>query len=211
MENTKGFSLRQLKYLILDEADRLLDLDFGPVLDKLLMVFPSSRTTYLFSETMSRKAESLQRASLTDPVRVSASAQSQTSSTLLQFYAFIPLKFKDVYLVHLLNERAGQMTIIFARTVHETERLSIVLRNSRFPAIPIHGQLSLSVRMASLNKSHTQSRNILIATDVAVRGVDIPSADLIVSYDLPQDSKTYIHRVGRTARAGRSGVAISSE
>lgn len=121
LENTKGFSLRQLKYLVLDEADRLLDLDFGPVLDKLLKVLPA-RTIYLFSATMSSKVESLQRASLTNPIRVSASAQRQMASTLQQSYTFLPHKHKDIYLVYLLNERVGQITIIFTRTVHETER-----------------------------------------------------------------------------------------
>ncbi|TVY46023.1 ATP-dependent rRNA helicase [Lachnellula subtilissima] len=153
LENTKGFSLRQLKYLVLDEADRLLDLDFGPILDKVLKVLPK-RTTYLFSATMSSKIESLQRACLSDPD-------------------------------------------------------PIMLRHLGFPAIPLHGQLSQSVRLGALNKFRLGSRSLLIATDVAARGLDIPLVDLVINYDLPQDSKTYIHRVGRTARAGKSGIAIS--
>jgi ATP-dependent RNA helicase DDX47/RRP3 len=208
LENTKGFSLRHLKYLVLDEADRLLDLDFGPILDKLLRLLPS-RKTYLFSATMSSKVESLQRASLSNPVKISVSTNNQTASNLLQFYLFIPHKFKDVYLVHLLNERAGQMGILFTRTIMETQRLALMLRNLNFPAIPIHGQLSQSSRLASLNKFRSRSRTLLIATDVAARGLDIPAVDFVVNCDLPQDSKTYIHRVGRTARAGKSGRAFS--
>ncbi|PYI14311.1 ATP-dependent rRNA helicase rrp3 [Aspergillus violaceofuscus CBS 115571] len=208
LENTKGFSLKNLKYLVLDEADRLLDLDFGPILDKLLRLLPR-RKTYLFSATMSNKVESLQRASLSDPVRVSVSAKNQTATNLSQSYMFIPHKFKDVYLVHLLNERAGQLGIIFTRTVHETQRLAFLLRNLGFGAIPIHGQLSQSARLASLSKFRARSRNLLLATDVAARGLDIPAVDFVLNYDLPQDSKTYIHRVGRTARAGKSGIAIS--
>ncbi|RAK98487.1 DEAD/DEAH box helicase [Aspergillus ibericus CBS 121593] len=208
LENTKGFSLRHLQVLVLDEADRLLDLDFGPILDKILKRLPK-RTTYLFSATMSRKVETLQRAALSNPVRVSAATKRQTVSTLLQSYIFVALKHKDVYLVHLLTERSGQTAIIFTRTVHENQRLSTMLRALGFSAIPIHGQLSQSVRLASLNKFRTKSRNILVATDVAARGLDIPSVDLVVNYDLPGDSKTYIHRVGRTARAGKSGVAVS--
>ncbi|KAL9126549.1 MAG: hypothetical protein Q9217_004410 [Psora testacea] len=208
LENTKGFSLRQLKYLVLDEADRLLDLDFGPVLDKLLKTLPS-RTTYLFSATMSSKVESLQRASLSNPARVSASTNHQTVSTLLQSYTFFPHKHKDIYLVNILNERAGQTAIIFTRTVNETQRISIMLRTLGFSAIPIHGQLSQSVRLGALNKFRVRSRSLLIATDVAARGLDIPSVDFVLNYDLPHDSETYIHRVGRTARAGRSGCAIS--
>lgn len=210
LENTKGFSLRTLKYLVMDEADRLLDMDFGPILDKILKVLPKERRTYLFSATMSSKVESLQRASLTNPLRVSVSSSKyQTVSTLLQSYMFFPHKYKDIYLVYLLNEFAGQSAIVFTRTVHETQRLAFLLRALGFGAIPLHGQLSQSARLGALGKFRARSRDILIATDVAARGLDIPSVDVVLNFDLPQDSKTYIHRVGRTARAGKSGRAIS--
>ena len=212
LESTKGFSLRQLKYLVMDEADRLLDLDFGPVLDKILKVLPrEGRHTYLFSATMSSKVESLQRASLQNPVRVSISTSShQTVATLLQSFLLIPHKDKDLYLVHLLSDMlAGLTAIVFARTVAETQRLAYLLRALGLSAIPIHGQLSQSARLAALNKFRGRSRSILVATDVAARGLDIPSVDCVLNYDLPDDSKTYVHRVGRTARAGKSGRAIS--
>lgn len=210
LENTKGFSLRSLKYLVMDEADRLLDLDFGPILDKILKVLPRERRTYLFSATMSSKIESLQRASLRDPLRVQISSNKyQTVSTLLQSYLFIPHPHKDTYLIYLLNEFAGQSAIVFTRTVNETQRLAILLRTLGFGAIPLHGQLSQSSRLGALNKFRAGTREILVATDVAARGLDIPSVDVVLNYDLPPDSKTYIHRVGRTARAGKSGHAIS--
>ncbi|KAJ5729976.1 ATP-dependent rRNA helicase rrp3 [Penicillium malachiteum] len=207
-QNTKGFSLRNLKQLVLDEADRLLDLDFGPILTSILQMLPPRRT-YLFSATISSKVESLQRASLSNPVKVSVSTKNQTATNLIQSYMFVPHKLKDVYLIHLLNERAGQTGIIFARTVVETNRLALLLRSLGFSAIPIHGQLSQSSRIASLSRFKSKSRNLLIATDVAARGLDIPAVDFVVNSDLPQDSKTYIHRVGRTARAGKSGCAFS--
>lgn len=210
LEKTKGFSLRTLKYLIMDEADRLLDMDFGPSIDKILKFIPRERRTYLFSATLSSKIESLQRASLRDPVRVSISSNKyQTVSTLLQHYVFIPHGQKDTYLIYLLNEHAGQSCIIFTRTVWETQRIAILLRTLGFGAIPLHGQLSQSNRLGALNKFKGGTRDILVATDVAARGLDIPKVDLVLNLDLPQDSKTYIHRVGRTARAGKSGVAIS--
>ncbi|KZZ90896.1 ATP-dependent rRNA helicase RRP3 [Ascosphaera apis ARSEF 7405] len=210
LENTKGFSLRSLKYLVMDEADRLLDLDFGPMLDKILKVLPRERRTYLFSATISSKIESLQRASLSNPLRVSVSTDRyQTVSTLLQYYLFIPHKYKDLYLIHVLNEFAGQSVIIFTRTVHETQRLSFLLRALGFGAIPLHGQLSQSARLGALGKFRSGSRDILVATDVAARGLDIPSVDLVMNFDVAPDSKTYIHRVGRTARAGKSGNAIT--
>jgi ATP-dependent RNA helicase DDX47/RRP3 len=211
LENTKGFSLRYLKYLVMDEADRLLDLDFGPILDKILKVLPrEGRHTYLFSATMSSKVESLQRASLHNPIRVSISSSShQTVASLLQKYIFLPYKHKDIYLIHLLNDNIGHSVIIFTRTVNETQRIAILLRTLGFGAIPLHGQLSQSARLGALSKFKSRSRDILVATDVAARGLDIPSVDLVINLDLPPDSKTYVHRVGRTARAGKSGKAVS--
>ena len=221
LENTKGFSLRALKYLVLDEADRLLDLDFGTIMDKILAVLPRSgtgsdggggRRTMLFSATVTRKVEALQRASLRDPVRVSiasSAADGQTVATLQQSYLFFPHKHKDVHLAFLLAELAGQRAIVFTRTVAETQRLAILLRALGFGAIPIHGQLSQAARLGALNKFKTGARDVLVATDVAARGLDIPAVDTVVNFDLPPDSTTYVHRVGRTARAGRAGKSVS--
>ncbi|SMR46961.1 unnamed protein product [Zymoseptoria tritici ST99CH_1A5] len=210
LENTKGFSLRQLKYLVMDEADRLLDLDFGPILDKIFQVLPRERRTMLFSATMSTKLNNLTRAALQQPVKVSISSSSyQTVKNLMQRYIFIPHKFKDIYLVYLLNEFAGQTCIVFTRTINETARIAFLLRALGRSAIPLHGQMNQSARLGALNKFRGGHRDILVATDVAARGLDIPSVDLVLNFDLPPDSKTYVHRVGRTARAGKSGVAIS--
>ncbi|EGS21729.1 ATP-dependent rRNA helicase rrp3-like protein [Thermochaetoides thermophila DSM 1495] len=210
LEKTKGFSLRNLKYLVMDEADRLLDMDFGPILEKILKFLPRERRTFLFSATMSSKVESLQRASLRDPLKVSISTSKyQTVSTLVQHYIFIPHIHKDTYLIYLVNEFAGKTIIIFTRTVLETQRIAILLRTLGMGAIPLHGGLSQSARLGALNKFRAGSRNILVATDVAARGLDIPNVDCVLNFDLPQDSKTYVHRVGRTARAGKSGHAIS--
>ncbi|KAF0365678.1 DEAD-domain-containing protein [Gigaspora margarita] len=209
LENTKGFNLRNLKYLVMDEADKLLDMDFGPVIDKILKVIPKERHTYLFSATMTTKVAKLQRASLNNPVKIEVSSKYSTVSTLLQYYLFFPLKHKDCYLVYLCNELAGNSLIIFTRTCNDTQRLALLLRNLGFPAIPLHGQLSQSKRLGSLNKFKAGNRNILVATDVASRGLDIPLVDVVINYDIPSNSKDYIHRVGRTARAGRSGKSIT--
>ncbi|KAF9438317.1 ribosomal RNA processing protein [Entomortierella beljakovae] len=209
LENTKGFSLRTLKYLVLDEADRLLDMDFGPIIDQILKVIPKERNTFLFSATMTTKVAKLQRASLNNPVKVEVATKYSTVATLLQYYLFFPFMHKDCYLVYLLNELAGNSTIVFSRTCDDTQRLTYLLRNLGFPAIPLHGQLSQEKRLGALNKFKSGTRNILIATDVASRGLDIPSVDIVLNYDLPNNSKDYIHRVGRTARAGRSGKSFT--
>lgn len=188
----------------------MLDLDFAEILDKILKFLPRERKTMLFSATMSSKVESLQRASLRDPVRVSITTNKyQTVATLLQNLIVIPLAHKDTYLVYLLNEFAGEKTMVFCRTIYETQRLAILMRSLGFSAVPLHGGLSQSARLGALNKFRAGSRDILVATDVAARGLDIPKTDFIINYDLPQDSKTYVHRVGRTARAGKSGHALS--
>ncbi|KAG8734984.1 ribosomal RNA processing protein, partial [Ceratobasidium sp. 414] len=209
LENTKGFSLRGLRYLVLDEADRLLDMDFGPVIDKILKVLPRERNTFLFSATMSTKVAKLQRASLQNPVRVEVNGKYSTVSTLLQYYLLTPFVNKDVHLVHLANELAANSAIVFTRTVHDAQRLSMVLRNLGFPAVPLHGQLSQSARLGALNKFKAGGRSLLIATDVASRGLDIPAVDVVINFDIPTHSKDYIHRVGRTARAGRAGKSIT--
>lgn len=209
LENTKGFSLSKLKYLVLDEADRLLDLDFGTEIDKLLKVIPRERNTFLFSATMTTKVAKLQRASLTDPVKVEVSSKYATVSTLIQNYLFVPAKLKDTYLTYLLNDLAGITAIVFVSTCANAQRLALMLRNLGFPAIPIHGQLTQAHRLGALNKFKTGDRNILIATDVASRGLDIPSVDVVINFDVPTHSKDYIHRVGRTARAGRSGKSVT--
>ncbi|KAH9950213.1 DEAD-domain-containing protein [Amylocystis lapponica] len=228
LENTKGFSLRSLRFLVslcnlsplrfvdltlraqvLDEADRLLDMDFGPIIDNILKVIPKERTTYLFSATMTTKVAKLQRASLSNPVRVEVSEKYSTVSTLLQYYLFIPLVQKDVHLIYLANSLAQNSIIIFTRTVHDAQRLAIILRTLGFPAVPLHGQLSQSARLGALGKFKSGGRRVLVATDVASRGLDIPSVDVVINYDIPTHSKDYIHRVGRTARAGRSGKSIT--
>ncbi|THH05455.1 hypothetical protein EW145_g4785 [Phellinidium pouzarii] len=181
LENTKGFSLKGVKFLVLDEADRLLDMDFAK----------------------------LQRASLTNPVRVEVSKKYSTVSTLLQHYLFVPYKQKEVNLVHICNSLAQNSIMIFTRTVMDCQKIALILKGLGFPAVPLHGQLSQSARLGALGKFKSGGRSVLVATDVASRGLDIPSVDAVVNYDIPSHSKDYIHRVGRTARAGRAGKSIT--
>ena len=209
LENTKGFNLKQLKFLVMDEADRILNQDFEIELNKILRCIPTDRRSMLFSATMTKKVAKLQRASLKDPVKVEVSGSYQTVEKLLQYYLFIPQKFKELYLVHILNEMAGNTFMIFCSTCSATLRLALMLRSLGFTAIPLNGQMNQNKRLASLNKFKSKSRSILLATDVASRGLDIPHVDIVINFDIPTHSKDYIHRVGRTARAGRAGKAVT--
>ncbi|XP_077992451.1 putative ATP-dependent RNA helicase DDX47 [Glandiceps talaboti] len=209
LENTKGFNLRALKYLVMDEADRILNMDFETEVQKILKVIPKERRTYLYSATMTKKVAKLQRASLSNPVKVEVSTKYQTVEKLQQSYLFIPSKYKDVYLVYILNELAGNSFMVFCSTCNNTQRVALMLRNLGLTAVPLHGQMSQNKRLGMLNKFKSKSRSILIATDVASRGLDIPHVDVVINFDIPTHSKDYIHRVGRTARAGRSGKSVT--
>eukprot|EP01031_Cornospumella_fuschlensis_P031414 gene31414-37972_t len=209
LQNTKGFSLRSVKYLVLDEADRMLSLDFEKEITEILAVLPSSRHTHLYSATMTQKVAKLQKASLVDPVRLEVSNKFQTPKQLIQQYLFIPAKWKDTYLVHVLNEMRGMSVIVFVGTCNNGERTTLLLRNLGFGAICLHGQMSQAKRLGALNKFKAGHRSILLATDVASRGLDLPAVDLVINYDLPPNAKDYVHRVGRTARAGKAGRAVT--
>ena len=209
LKDTKGFHLRQVRYLVLDEADRMLSMDFEEELIEILDNVPTERQTLLFSATMTSQVQKLQRASLSDPVRIEVSTKFQTPKQLKQSYLFIPAKYKDCYLTYLINEHAGKSILVFGATCNNVQRLALMLRNLGFPAVCLHGQMNQAKRLGSLQKFATGSRTILLCTDVASRGLDLPSVDLVINYDLPGHGKEYVHRVGRTARAGASGEAVA--
>ncbi|KAK3866077.1 hypothetical protein Pcinc_028368 [Petrolisthes cinctipes] len=209
LEKTKGFNFKALKYLIMDEADRILNLDFEEEVDKILKELPRERRTMLFSATMTSKVNKLQRAHLKDPVKVEVSSKYQTVSKLQQYMLFIPCKHKHIYLTYILNEIGNQSVIIFCATQMSTLKTALMLRNLGFTAIPLYGKMSQNKRLGALNKFKARERSILLATDVASRGLDIPNVDYVINFDVPMHSKDYIHRVGRTARAGKAGIAIT--
>ncbi|VDL73900.1 unnamed protein product [Nippostrongylus brasiliensis] len=195
LENTKGFNLRALKYLVMDEADRILNMDFEVELDKILRVIPKDRRTYLFSATMTKKVAKLERASLKDPARVEVSTRYKTVDKLKQHYIFIPFKYKEAYLVYLLNELAGNTAIIFCATCNGAMQIAMLLRQLGLQAVPLHGQMGQEKRLGALNKFKSKVKDILVCTDVASRGLDIPHVDLVINYDVPGQSKDYIHRI----------------
>ncbi|KAG7085634.1 hypothetical protein E1B28_003181 [Marasmius oreades] len=208
LKATKGFNLRSIKFLVLDEADRLLESDFGIAVDEILKALPKERTTYLFSATLTDKVAKLQRANLRNPVRVQVSTKYTTVSSLLQYYLLVPLVKKEVTLVSLLNSMAQNSVIVFVRTKACARKLAIMSRILGFRSVPLYGEMTQTQRLGALNRFKSEGSNILIATDLASRGLDIPCVDIVINYDCPTHSKDYIHRVGRTARAGRAGKSI---
>ena len=209
LANTKGFNLKHLKFLCFDEADRLLDLDFERQINQILAEIPKDRVTFLFSATMTSKVQKLQKASLKDPVKIEINTKYTTVDSLIQNYIFIPEKYKETYLAYILNQHIGKKIIIFVEKVLDSMLITFILRYLGFKSISINGKMTQSNRIAALNKFKSGEVGILVGTDVASRGLDIPNVDLVINYDLPQQTKDYIHRVGRTARAGKSGRAIS--
>lgn len=209
LEHTKGFSMRSVRFLVLDEADRLLNMDFEAEIDAVLSVLPRERRTFLFSATMTSQVRKLQRACLVKPAKVSVSDKYGTVATLVQSFAFMPAKHKDCYLAYILHSLGGKTAIVFVDTQATAGRLALMLRALGYAATAIHGGLAQSARLEALGKFKAGERAVLVATDVASRGLDIPSVDAVINFDVPSYGKDYIHRVGRTARAGRSGLAVS--
>lgn len=209
LENTKGFHLRTVKYLVMDEADRLLSMDFDEALDKILEVIPRDRNTFLFSATMTSKVSKLQRASLRRPVKVEVSTKHDTAAGLVQNYMFLPFKFKQTYFAATLAHFQHYSAMVFCDTCLGSQKLAIMLRHLGVSAIALHGQMSQAQRLGALTSFKAKEKRVLVCTDVASRGLDVPSVDLVVNYDIPRNSKDYIHRVGRTARAGRAGRALT--
>lgn len=193
----------------MDEADKLLGDDFAGQVDKIVEALPSNRRTFLFSATMTNKVEKLERAALKNPVKVSVSSKYQTVDTLKQEYLFFPAKFKDIYLAYIMEQKLENEIIIFTLTCLNALKVCLFLRKLGYRAVTINGQMSQNKRLGSLARFKQKDANVLVATDVASRGLDIPSVDLVINYDLPMNPKDYIHRVGRTARAGKAGRAIS--
>lgn len=177
----------------MDKADRILNMDFEQEIDTVLTEIRSERRTYQFSATMTTKVAKLPHVSLRDPVQVSLSNKCQTVEKLQQFYVLIPVKFKVVYLVYILNELAEISIMLFSATSANTQKLALMLRNLGLMAIPLHGQMSQAKRLEALTKFKSKARSLLIATDVASRGLDIPHVDVVINLDILKHSKDYIH------------------
>jgi len=200
------------KFLVLDEADRLLEVGFEQEIRVVLENLPSTRQTLLFSATMTSNLQALHELSMEKAFFYQAYEGFKTVEALQQEYLFIPANVKDVYLMHVmstLEDREVRSVIIFASSCRTCHFLSLMMAELETDTVALHSMKTQQQRLASLSRFKSGQVPILIATDVASRGLDIPTVDMVVNYDIPRFTRDYVHRVGRTARAGRGGCALS--
>ncbi|XP_005279030.2 probable ATP-dependent RNA helicase DDX49 [Chrysemys picta bellii] len=216
LRSSNTFSLRKIKFLVLDEADRLLEqgcTDFTKDLEVILGAVPATRQTLLFSATLTDTLNELKSLAMNKPFFWESQAEVRTVDELVQRYLLVPEKVKDAYLVHLIqtfqDEHEDWSIIIFTSTCKNCQILNMMLKKFNFPSVALHSMMKQKQRFAALAKFKSSVFKILIATDVAARGLDIPTVQVVINHNTPGLPKIYIHRVGRTARAGRHGLAIT--
>ncbi|XP_077988786.1 putative ATP-dependent RNA helicase DDX49 [Glandiceps talaboti] len=213
ISSSDTFSLRKIKFLVLDEADRLLEDSFAKDLGTIFDAIPEKRQTLLFSATLTDTLERLKTMALNKPFIWQAKAEIATVEQLDQRYVLMPARVKDVYLVQVLRtiteDKDNFSVLIFTNTCKNCQALNVMLRDLGFKCTALHSMIPQRERMSALSKFKSTIVPILIATDVASRGLDIPTVELVINHNVPSSPKDYIHRVGRTARAGRGGMAIT--
>jgi ATP-dependent RNA helicase RhlE len=205
----KAVRLDTAKVLILDEADQMLDLGFIHALRRIAKMVGTPRQTMLFSATMPNQIEELSRAYLVDPVRVEVSPPGRTADRIAQSVHFVDQRAKTGLLTSLLKQRPGDLSLVFARTKHGAEKLMKNLVKDGLSAASIHGNKSQGQRERAIKAFRDGEIRVLVATDVAARGIDIPGVSHVYNFDLPEVAESYVHRIGRTARAGADGKAVA--
>ena len=206
----QGFvSFRDIEYFVLDEADQMLDMGFIHDIKKIIAKLPPKRQSLFFSATMPPNIIELSRKILGDYNRVTIKPEQATAEKVKQAVYFVPKNAKIKLLVHLLQTELFDSTLIFSRTKHGANKIVKLLDREGIRAEAIHGNKSQVARQKALNNFKAGSTKVLIATDIAARGIDVDSLSHVVNYDLPNIPETYVHRIGRTGRAGASGISIS--
>ena len=210
----KAFTLDKVEVLVLDEADQMLDLGFIHALRRISQLVPEDRQTLFFSATMPKQIQELVGKYCRNPVKVSVTPESTTAERIDQFLFMVQQDEKQTLLEMILSERHQvpgkfERVLIFARTKHGCDRIVKKLSQSGIPANAIHGNKSQPQRERALGEFRSARTPILVATDVAARGIDIPGVSHVLNYELPNVPEQYVHRIGRTARAGRDGIAIA--
>jgi superfamily II DNA/RNA helicase len=211
LANRRALDLSHVKVLVLDEADEMLDLGFLPDVQKLLSKTPETRQTMLFSATMPAAIVSLARVHMRHPmnIRAESAADEQTVPATAQFIYQVHDLDKPEMLGRILQAENSGITIVFTKTKRAAQRVADDLAERGFPSSPLHGDMPQVAREKALKKFRDGKLKVLVATDVAARGIDVADVTHVINYSCPEDDKTYVHRIGRTGRAGATGIAIT--
>lgn len=207
--NQKLLNLHNVEYYVLDEADHMLDMGFIIDVKKIISHLPQRRQNMLFSATMPTEIKKLVNSILNDPIKITVTPDSLTVDLIEQFVYFVSKANKKNLLVHLLKNKEIISALIFSRTKHGANKIVKDLIQAGIQAEAIHGNKSQTARQLALSNFKTKQTRILVATDIAARGIDIDELSHVINYDLPEVSETYVHRIGRTGRAGLGGIALS--
>ena len=202
-------SLKSLDFFVLDEADRMLDMGFIHDIKRILPLLPKKRQSLFFSATMPPEIEKLASTILYKPEKVEVTPVSSTVDTIDQYIYYVEKKDKISLLTSLLANKSLESVLVFARTKHGADKIAKALVKSEIVAEAIHGNKSQNARQRALSNFKDGSTRVLIATDIAARGIDVDNLSHVINYELPNVPETYVHRIGRTGRAGKSGVAFS--
>ncbi len=207
--NQKAVRFDQLEVFILDEADRMLDMGFIHDIRKVLAFLPKRRQNLMFSATFSNDIRKLAKTIINDPVEISVSPRNTTVESVKQWIHPVDKKEKSALLAYLIEENRWTQVLVFSRTKHGSDRLTRQLNNNNIPAVAIHGNKSQNQRTRALADFKKGKVQVMVATDIAARGIDIDQLPQVVNFDLPNVPEDYVHRIGRTGRAGRVGHAVS--
>jgi ATP-dependent RNA helicase RhlE len=206
----QGFiSLSNVEIFVLDEADRMLDMGFIHDIKKLLKVLPNKRQTLFFSATMPSEIVKLSKSILNNPVKVEVTPESSTVDVIEQAIYFVDKGNKNKLLVDVLQEAGSKSALVFTRTKHGANKLVKLLISQNIQAEAIHGNKSQAARQRALGNFKDQETRVLVATDIAARGIDVDELQYVINYEIPNVPETYVHRIGRTGRAGSDGTALS--
>lgn len=207
--NQGAVKFSDLEIFVLDEADRMLDMGFINDIKKIMKFIPSKRHNLFFSATMPPVIEELANSILNKPVRIEVTPVASTADKIDQSVMFVTKENKRPLLKHVLQDPKLQKVIVFSRTKHGANKIVTFLLHHEISAAAIHGDKSQNARQTALNNFKKGTTRVLVATDIAARGIDIDGISHVINYELPNESESYVHRIGRTARAGAEGVAIS--